>query len=90
MYRNVSRRSGFNFLRKRFPNRVPTYRFYYATNPVIWFGGTTVPINLDGDGRATLGDHMSKHVLCSCDGGCQGCGGSTLLCIGSYSKFAIY
>jgi hypothetical protein len=49
----------------------------------VWFGGSTVPIATSATGTTTL-CHGSDHVLRSVTGGCQGCGGATLLCVLTY------
>ena len=90
MYQWVSRKSGFAFIRKRFPRLIPIYRFFYATSALIWFGGSPVPISLDttADGMqvARLGDSNSTEFLRSRVGGCQGDGGATNFCVGPYHE----
>ena len=90
MYQHVSRPASFDFLRKRFPELLAVYRFFYRDGPTIWFGGNTVPIvnllNLDGTISARLGNASSPDVLRSLVGGCQGDGGATLFCIGPYHE----
>ena len=86
MYQWTSRWRGFEFLRKRVPHLLALFRFFYFTAAVIWFGGSTVPIDFAPDGRAVLGTATSTHVLRSVDGGCQGCGGATILCVGAYHE----
>ena len=90
MYQHVSRPASFDFLRKRFPDLLAVYRFFYYHGPTIWFGGNTVPIvnllNTDGTISTRLGSASSHGVLRSLVGGCQGDGGATLFCIGPYHE----
>ena len=48
MYQRSSRWNGFSFLRRRFAQLLGIFRFFYYCSPVIWFGGSTVPIDSDG------------------------------------------
>ena len=86
MYQFTSRWRGFEFLRRRFPHLLALFRFFYFAAAVIWFGGATVPVDFTDDGRAVLGTAASVHVLRSIDGGVQGCGGATILCVGAYHE----
>ena len=75
--------AGFAALRRHFPELLAVFRFFYFAASVIWFGGSTVPIATSATGTTTL-CHGSGHVLRSVTGGCQGCGGATLLCVLTY------
>jgi hypothetical protein len=89
MYQHVSRKASFDFIRKRFPELLAVYRFFYRVGATIWFGGKTVPIVLTllgGAISARLGDASSPNSLRSLVGGCQGDGGATLMCIGPYHE----
>ena len=88
MYQDVSRKSGFSFLRKRFPSMLGVFRFFYAISSVIWFGGAPVPVHVAADGSAKpakVGDPGAVWLR-SHDGGRQGCGGSTIFCVGGYHE----
>ena len=54
MYQHVSRKASFDFIRKRFPELLAVYRFFYRVGATIWFGGKTVPIVLTLPGRRHL------------------------------------
>ena len=88
MYQDTSRKCCFKASRKNFPRLLPIFRFYFATFAVIWFGNTTVPIDIDDAGRATpvFGGGAATDVLRSVDGGLQGLGGSSIFCIGGYHE----
>ena len=86
MYQHVKRPRAFRFIRLRFPELMGLYRFFYADPPTIWFGGARVPIERDANGRVVLGNAASTSFLRSCEGGCQGDGGATLFCVGTYHE----
>ena len=65
MYQFTSRWRGFEFLRRRFPHLLALFRFFYFTAAVIWFGGTTVPIDFDAGGRAVLGTAAPPPTSCA-------------------------
>ena len=83
MYQWVCRATAFAAIRRHFPELLTVFRFFYFAVAIIWFGGATVPIAAAADGSTILSPG-SNCVLRSCDGGCQGCGGATLLCVLPY------
>ena len=60
MYQHVCRWSAFRFLRKRFPELLGCYRFFYAIAAVVWFGGQRVRVRVAADGSAAL---AARHLL---------------------------
>ena len=86
MYQHVCRRSGFAFVRRRFPDLLGAFRFFYRHPPTVWFGGRRVPVTTDPDtGKRTLATPGTPGAewLTSAEGGVQGCGGATVLCVGA-------
>ena len=86
MYQNVDRATAFAAIRRRFPSLLASFRLFFATSAVIWFGGATVPIERAADGRVILGNAFSTEKLRSRVGGCQGLGGSTIFCVLPYHE----
>ena len=85
MYQRVCRKSGFDFLRLRLPRLLSIFRFFLATAAAIWFGGCTIPVATAGNGSTILCPG-SATILRSYEGGGQGVGSSTILCVGSYHE----
>jgi hypothetical protein len=86
MYQNVSRAEGFEWLHSEFPSHKPLFRFFLGTPPVIWLGAERIPIHLPADGGpASLATLASNDgFLRSVEGGPQGLGASTPICVGPY------
>ena len=89
MYQDVDRWHMFDFFRKRFPELIPAFRFFYGTPSDIWIGGSRVPIHIAPDGTTTLAESADAEGCCylqSKVGGNQGCGGATAACVGTYHE----
>ena len=96
MYNEIDRDECVAWVGRQLPRLLPTVAFFYSSQPRIWLAGGLVPVwkiydadvivrtvaRLPGVEAPPL--NAGAGVLCSCEGGIQGNGLSTAMCVGRH------